>query len=136
VILYRGLTGHYGIEAMVLLPGVPDWAPVPIFFAAVAAALFLLRNVELARASLRLFLVILVVAPGFGRQYVVWPVALGALFGGPGFFLYTVVAGAFLVGALFPETLAAAPLPGWYGPFWAALAWLAWELRGSRREAQ
>ncbi len=69
---------------MVLLPGVPDWAPVPIFFAAVAVAIVLLSRVELASASLRLFLVILVFAPGFGRQYCVWPIALGALFAGPG----------------------------------------------------
>jgi hypothetical protein len=131
VVLYRGVTGNYGLEVMVLLPGVPDWAPVPIFFAAVAVAIALLSRVELARASLRLFLVILVFAPGFGRQYCVWPIALGALFAGPGFFLYSLVAGAFLVGAIFPGSGAA--LPGWYGPFWAAVAWLAWELRGARR---
>ena len=132
VFLYRGVTGNYGIEALVLLPGVPDWAPVPIFFAAVAVALHLLRRTELRRASLLLFLVVLVFAPGFGRQYCVWPVALGALFAGPGFFLYSLVAGAFLVGALFPGVRSVVMLPGWYGPWWAALAWLLWELRGSR----
>ncbi len=138
VLLYRGVTGNYGIEVLVLLPGVPDWAPVPIFVAAVAAALFFLQKVELARASLLLFLVVLVFAPGFGRQYCVWPIALGALFAGPGFFLYSAVAGAFLVGALFPAAQDAVPLPGWYGPFWAAIAWLAWELRGTggRRPAE
>src|SRR6185312_9198210 len=52
VLLYRGVTGNYGIEVMVLLPGVPDWAPVPIFFAAVAVAIVLLSRVEIARASL------------------------------------------------------------------------------------
>ena len=129
VLLYRGVTGNYGIEVMVLLPGVPDWAPVPIFFAAVVVALWKLSRVELAHASLLLFLVILVFAPGFGRQYCVWPIALGALFAGPGFLLYTVVAAAFLVGAIFPETREAVSLPGWYGPFWAAVAWLAWEIR-------
>jgi hypothetical protein len=132
VLLYRGVTGNYGIEVMVLLPGVPDWAPVPIFFAAVAVALWKLSRVELARASLLLFLVILVFAPGFGRQYCVWPIALGALFAGPGFFLYTVVAAAFLVGAIFPEVRETVTLPGWYGPFWAAVAWLAWEVRRRR----
>jgi hypothetical protein len=132
VVLYRGVTGHYGIEAIVLLPGVPDWAPVPIFFAAAAVAIVRLSRVELARASLLLFLVVLVFAPGFGRQYVVWPIALGALFAGPGFYLYSVVAGAFLVGAIFPGAAAALSLPGWYGPFWAALAWLAWEVRSVR----
>ena len=114
------------------MPGVPDWAPVPVFLAAVAVAVFLLRREELARASLLLFLVVLVFAPGFGRQYCVWPIALGAIFAGPGFFLYSLVAGAFLVGALFPEAREVLPLPGWYGPWWAAIAWLLWELRGPR----
>lgn len=133
VFLYRGLTGNYGIEAIVLLPGVPEWAPLAIFAAAVIIAVRLLRTVELARASLLLFLVVLVFAPGFGRQYCVWPIALGAVFGGAGFYLYSVVAGAFLAGLLFPAARAALPLPGWYGPFWAALAWLAWELRAPAR---
>ncbi len=115
-----------------LLPGAPDWVPVPIFVAAVGVALFRLRRTELARASLLLFLVILVFAPGFGRQYCVWPIALGAIFAGPGFFLYSLVAGAFLVGALFPAAPYAALLPGWYGPWWAAIAWLLWELRTPR----
>ncbi len=132
VLLYRGVTGNYGIEAMVLLPGVPDWAPVPIFLAAVAVAVFFLRREELVRASLLLFLVVLVFAPGFGRQYCVWPIALGAIFAGPGFFLYSFVAAAFLVGALFPGAREILPLPGWYGPWWAAIAWLLWELRGPR----
>ena len=132
VLLYRGVTGNYGIEALVLLPGVPDWVPVPIFFAAVGVALYRLRDTELERASLLLFLVVLVFAPGFGRQYCVWPVALGALFPGVGFFLYSLVAGAFLVGALFPAARSAVALPGWYGPWWAAIAWLLWELRGPR----
>jgi len=47
------------------------------------------RSVEIARASLLLFLVILVFAPGFGRQYCVWPIALGwALLAGVGGFVY------------------------------------------------
>ena len=58
VLLYRGVTGNYGIEALVLLPGVPDWVPVPIFFAAVGVALYRLRDTELERASLLLFLVV------------------------------------------------------------------------------
>jgi hypothetical protein len=129
VFLYRGLTGNYGIEAMVLLPGVPDWLPVAVFALAVAVAVVWLRRIELPRASLLLFLVVLVFAPGFGRQYCVWPIALGALTAGPGFFLYSAVAAAFLVGATFHPERVAAGLPGWYGPWWAAIAWLLWELR-------
>jgi hypothetical protein len=138
VFFYRGLTGHYGIEAVVLLPGVPEWAPVAIFLAALAVALPLCARQELARGSLRLFLVVLIFAPGFGRQYCVWPIALGALFSGAGFFLYSVVAGAFLIGEIFPGIASRGPLPlpGWYGPFWAAVAWLAWELREGSREVK
>jgi len=131
VLLYRGLTFHYGLEALLLVPGVPEWVPIAIFAAAVAVAVVWLRarRVELPRASLLLFLVILVFAPGFGRQYCVWPIALGAVSGGAGFVLYSAVAAAFLVGSIFrPESIAAA-LPGWYGPWWAAIAWLLWELR-------
>jgi ALG6, ALG8 glycosyltransferase family len=132
VFLYRGLTGNYGIEALVLLPGVPAWLPVAIFAVAVAIALVRLRREALPRASLLLFLVVLIFAPGFGRQYCVWPIALGALSAGPGFFLYSAVAGTFLVGATFRPEAIAALLPGWYGPWWAAIAWLLWELKRGR----
>ena len=134
VILYRGLTYQYGFEALLLL-GVPEWVPIALFVAAVIVALVRLRRVELARASLLLFLVILVFAPGFGRQYCVWPIALGAVGGGLGFGLYSLTAGAFLVGEIFrPETFARV-LPGWYGPWWAAILWLLWELRRGRAES-
>ena len=134
VLLYRGLTFHYGIEALLLVPGVPEWVPIAIFAAAVTLAVVRLRSrsVALPRASLLLFLVVLVFAPGFGRQYCVWPIALGAVSGGAGYVLYSAVAAAFLVGSIFrPESIAAV-LPGWYGPWWAAIAWLLWELRRGR----
>ena len=86
--------------------------------------------------GLLLFLVVLIFAPGFGRQYCAWPIALGALFAGPGFYLYSLVSAAFLVGAIFPDVATKISLPGWYGPFWAALAWLAWELRARARAAR
>ena len=92
-------------------------------------------RVELARASLRLFLVILVFAPGFGRQYCVWPIALGALFSGAGVLPLQRRRGSVSRRGDLSRDRGRGDclLPGWYGPFWAAVAWLAWELREGRR---
>jgi hypothetical protein len=134
VFLYGGLGGLYGTDALLLLPGVPVWVPRALFVAAALAAVVLLRRagVEPARASLLLVLVVLVFLPGIGRQYFVWPVGLGALFGGPGYLAYSVIA----TGALISIS-GIAPglphLPGWYGVWWAALLWLAVELRALAR---
>jgi hypothetical protein len=134
VILYRGLTYQYGFEALLLL-GVPEWVPIALFAAAVVVAVVWLRKIELARASLLLFLVILVFAPGFGRQYCVWPIALGAVAGGLGYALYSLIAAAFLLREIFRPATFAWALPGWYGPWWAAILWLLWELRRGRAES-
>ncbi len=133
VLLYGGLGGLYGTDALLLLPGVPFWLPRVLFLAAVAAAVVWLRRagVPLERASLVLFLVMLVFLPGIGRQYFVWPVALGALSAGAGYLVYTVVAAAALVllSGLAPGV---ANLPGWYGVWCAALLWLLLEARAIR----
>ena len=134
VFLYGGLGGLYGMDALLLVPGVPFWVPRLIFAVAVLAAVFLLRRaaIEPARASLLLFLVVLVFLPGIGRQYFVWPIALGALCGGPGYLVYTVIATGALV-----SVSGLAPglphLPGWYGVWWASLLWLLLECRGLAR---
>ncbi len=132
VFQHRGLTGYYGIEAMLLLPGVPEWAPTAIFAVAARTAALLLRRVEIRRASLLLFLVVLIFLPGFGGQYCVWPIALGALVGGPGYFLYTFVATGFFLRIVLRLDRVVAYLPGWYAPWWAAIAWLLLELRELR----
>ncbi len=131
VLLYGGLGGLYGTDALLLLPGVPFWVPRVLFAAAAIAAVVLLlrRRVETARASLLLFLVTLVFLPGIGRQYFVWPIALGALFPGAGYAIYTAVATAALV-AISGLAPSLAHLPGWYGVWWAALLWLLLEVRG------
>lgn len=143
VFRYRSLSGNYGIEGLLLVRGVPEWAPAAIFGVAVVAAVWFLapgrdpdRQEEqaLARASLRLFLVLLVFLPGFSRQYCVWPIALGSLFPGVGLCVYTIVAAGFLARGFFPFDGAPSWLPGWYGPWWAAVLWLLLELRSSRRQ--
>jgi hypothetical protein len=126
---YRGLGGLYGTDVLLLIPGMPFWVPKALFLAASLAAVLLLRRVEAVRASLLLFLVMLIFLPGIGQQYFVWPIALGALRPGPGYLLYTVVAAGFFVGSSTGLAEPAAWLPGWYGPWWAAIAWLLWEVR-------
>lgn len=136
VVMYRGLTAVYGFESLLVASGAPDWVPVLLFAAVVAYAIVRLGRVELTRACLFLYLVVLIFAPGFGRQYCVWPIALGALVSGPGFFLFSGVAGAYLVGEGLRPAGAMGLLPGWYGPWWAAIFWLAWEVRaGTARSA-
>ncbi|MEP6769260.1 MAG: hypothetical protein ABJC61_11360 [Acidobacteriota bacterium] len=83
VLLYRTVPGSYGLAELVLWDA--RWA-LPVSLAALAgtaAAAWALRGKERCRSSLFLFLVLLVLAPGFGSQYLVWPLAVGALFGGP-----------------------------------------------------
>ena len=136
VFAYGGLGGLYGTDVLLLIPGVPFWVPRALFVAAVMAALLLLRRAgtEIARASLILFLVALVFLPGIGRQYFVWPIALGALFPGAGYVVYSVVA-TIALSAISGQAPGLAFLPGWYGVWWAALLWLLLEARrGAARE--
>jgi hypothetical protein len=139
VFRYRSLSGNYGTEALLLISGVPSWLPAALFAAAVLAAVWFFgarRGDEdsraLAKGSLGLFLVMLVFLPGFGRQYCVWPIALGSLFPGAGLLVFTAVSTGFLARGFFAFDAAPAWLPGWYGPWWAALLWLLLALRPAR----
>lgn len=129
VVGYRSLSEDYGVAMLLAIPGVPRWLPSALFAAAMLASLLLLRRVERARACLMLFLVMLLFAPGICEYYFVWPIALGALFGGAGYAVYTVVVAAFFVGSPDGLGLALTHLPGWHGIWWSVLLWLAWELR-------
>ncbi len=98
--------------------------------AALAAAAWLrLREVEFARASLRLFLVVLLFVPGIAVYYFVWPIALGALYPSAGYAVYTAIVTLFLIHS--PDALGVelSHLPGWSGPWWALAFWLLWEIR-------
>lgn len=79
-------------------------------------------------------LCLLLVLPGIGQQYFVWPIALGALFPGAGYFVYTVVSALFFIGSSRGFAAASPLLPGWYGPWWAALLWLGLEVRALSRQ--
>jgi len=135
VFRYRGLTGRYGLGALLLLfPTMPLWVLTAVLLLAVLVAIVWLAPVEISRASLLLFLVQMIFSPGFARQYCVWPVALGALFPSAGYFLYTVVSTGFLVRGISGELSAGSWLPGWHGPWWAAIAWLLLEARALSRQ--
>jgi len=132
VLEHSGLRGLYGSDALLLIPGVPDWVPMAVFVLAAGLAVFVFRNIELGRASLLLFLVILIFAPGISCQYFVWPIALGSLYPGPGYLLYSVVASASILHLSRPSGGEDAFGPGWFGPWWAAIVWLLFELRRFR----
>jgi hypothetical protein len=128
VFLYRSLMGVYGLyELLIFFFGMPVWILTATLILAMLVAIVWLAPVEISRAALLLFLVQMIFSPGFGRQYCVWPVALGALFPSVGYLLFTVVSTGFLVREMSSGGAAAPWLPGSHGPWWAAIAWLLWE---------
>jgi hypothetical protein len=130
---YRGLDEVYGTEPLRHVQWLPRETTTVLFVLASFAAIFWLRGVELGRASLLLFLVLLIFTPGICPYYFVWPVALGALYPGMGFAVYTAVVTAFFIHS--PDVLAQEipHLPGWWGVWFAVILWLLWELRGLRK---
>lgn len=127
---YRGGIEAYGVGLLRSLPAVPSWLPMALFLAAVAAAIFLGRKLELARACLLLFLVMLIFTPGINEYYFVWPIALGSLFGGAGYALFTLMTtGFYLGGSLEGLGIENAHLPGWHGVWWSLVFWCAWDAR-------
>jgi len=130
------MLGHYGLEGLLLLfPNMPLSLLTVFLVAAVSIALVKLAPVEIEKASLLFLLVEMIFLPGFGRQYCVWPIALGSLFPSVGYLVYTVASAGFIFGTFLGIDSAPAWLPGWYAPFWAAILWLLLEARslGVRR---
>ncbi len=135
VVGYRSLAEDYGVAMLRAIPGAPAWLPMAAFLLAMAAAVVLLRRVaSLPRACLMLFLAMLLFAPGICEYYFVWPIALGSLFGGAGYAVYTVVVSAFFLGSPDGLGLPLTHLPGWHGVWWSLLLWLAWEIRRAGNE--
>ncbi len=132
---YGSLAEDYGTAMVRRLPGVPSWAPAAIFLVTTIASVFVLRRVELARAGLLLFLVMLVFLPGIAEYYFVWPIALGSLYPGAGYAVFTLLVAAFFLGSPDGLGLAIPHLPGWHGVWWGAVFWLAWEVRGLTRKS-
>lgn len=127
---YGSLAEDYGIAMLLKLPGVPDWGPRALFFFAALGGVLALQRVEAARACLLLFLILIVFLPGIAQYYLVWPIALGSLFRGAGYAVYTLVVSAFFLGSPDGLGLEFEHFPGWHGIWWSAVFWLLWELRG------
>jgi hypothetical protein len=105
-----------------------------LFAAAVAWALGAGRREELPRASLLLWLAMLTALPTYGIQYLVWPLAVGALYPSAGLGLFA-LAGAMFHSAWSLELrwpVSVSALATWL----AAAVWLAQEAVRLRDEAR
>lgn len=102
-----------------------------VFLATVAAVVWMTRDLDLPRASLILFLSNLTFLPSAAPQYFVWPIALGSLYAGPGYAVFT--AAAALCHSAFAGSLGIAwPIQvTMTGAWFAGLVWLFDELRRS-----
>ena len=129
VFRYRSLSEDYGTAMLRKLPGFPEWAPTAILLGATLAAVLAFRRMEIGRACLLLFLVLLIFVPGVVEYYFVWPIALGSLYAGAGYAVFTLLVSAFFLGSPDGLGLPIPHLPGWHGVWWGAVLWLLWELR-------
>ena len=134
VFRYRSMAETYGASTLLGIPGAPSWLPTLLFLAAAGFGLLAFRGLDVGRASLLLFLLLLVFLPGVAQYYFVWPIALGALYGGAGYAVYTLAVSAFFLGSPDGLALPLTHLPGWHGVWWATVLWLLLELRGLNRE--
>jgi hypothetical protein len=101
-----------------------------LFLVSVAGFIWISRKMALPRASLVLFLGLLVFLPSYGGQYIVWPVALGSLYATPAYGLYSAVGAVWH----FTETWGLR-LPVQFSPYAAwltAIVWLVAEVRRSQ----
>ena len=128
VVRYSGVPRSYGLSELVLFD---DRFSLPVGVLCLAAGLLtawrLSREPDLPVACLLLFLVLLFFAPGFGTQYAVWPLTVGVLSGGAGYFVFTATTMAWTLGSHFG-------IPG-SGRWMGHLVWLSvgfWLLREVR----
>jgi hypothetical protein len=102
-----------------------------VFLVVVAATLWIARRVELPRASLLVFLALIVSLPGYANQYFVWPMALGSLYASPGYAFCATASAIFLSGeSLGLDWPVAVTIPGTWV---AALVWFLAELSRAAR---
>ncbi len=132
---YQSMGEPYGTEALRFLPFMPEWGTRALCVVAALTCILWVRQrgLEFDRGSLLLFLVLLIFLPGITPYYFVWPIALGALYPGAGYAVYTVIVTLFLIHSPDAIGLELPHLPGWSGPWWATVFWLLWEIRGGSR---
>jgi hypothetical protein len=124
VLLYRSVPRSYGFSEFVLYDARMAAIVSALAFAAGLTAACFLRKYESQRACLILFLVLLFFAPGLGSQYLLWPLTLGALRPGLGYFVFTGASILWILGSHFD-------LAG-SGQFMGQLVWLSVALWGVR----
>jgi hypothetical protein len=131
VLRYGGVPRSYGLSELVLFD---NRFSLPVGIVCFAAGLYTawrLKEADLVRACLAVFLVLLFLAPGFGTQYAVWPLTVGVLTGGAGYFLLTATTMAWTLGSHFG-------IPG-SGRWMGHLVWLSvgfWLFREAGRLAR
>jgi hypothetical protein len=128
VLFYRAVPRSYGFSEFVLYDARLALPLALVALTAACGAAWRLRFHEPARACLFVFLVLLFFGPGLSPNYFVWPLALGALFGGAGYWLTTASALAWTLGWHYY---------GWPGTsqFMGHLVWLSvafWGVREMR----
>lgn len=99
-----------------------------IALAAFGWVIWATRRAALWKASLVLFLAVLVFLPSYSIQYLVWPVALGSLEAGPAYAIFSGLAALTSRSLHLRWPVIFDPLSAWA----AALVWLALELRALR----
>lgn len=127
LLIYRSVPRSYGFSEFVLADARWGTAVGLLEVAAGLSAALWLARFPRVRASLALSLVLLFFAPGMGDQYLVWPIALGAVLGGWRFLFFTGASTLWILGAYFG-------IPGsgrWMGHLvWLAVGlWLVGEIR-------
>jgi hypothetical protein len=145
VLLYptmlRGSKGQSpgGLQSILTFSsGAAAWSNL-LALSVLAWILWTIRGTEIARASLILFLALLVFLPSTAIQYFVWPVALGSLYASPAFAVFSGVAAVchtgFPAGLRLPWPVRVQILGVWL----AGLSWLVFEMvvlfRARRRTA-
>jgi hypothetical protein len=129
--------GSHGAQGGALLhlidlPGRWRLALTGLLAVMVAWALREGRDVELPRASLLLWLTTLTFLPGYGVQYLVWPLAVGALYPSMGLGMFSLAGAVFHSGSSLNLPW---PVRVYFQGTWAAGAlWLAMEAGRVREE--
>ena len=116
LLIYYSVPLSYGLSELVLWDSRFGPLVTAVGLVASLAAIAWLRNRELVRSCLFLFLVMLFFASGFGSQYLLWPLPFGALFGGGAYLAFTAASMLWVVGTYYR-------LPG-SGQFMAHGVWL------------
>jgi hypothetical protein len=98
---YTSVPRSYGFSEWVVFDS--RWGPIvgAVDAAAGLLAAWFLSRKPLPQACLLLFLVLLFFAPGLGSQYLIWPLAFGALRPRTGYWLFTAASTLWILGSLF-----------------------------------